>query len=385
MLPGEAAAKVRGQCYVCHTMHNSQDAGPMVLETIEGIFGGTSDCQSCHSEPLESLLRYTCIGCHSLNITAGDGKAMLGGYPVPQVFYADTDQSKELAAGNFKHLTQLFGWTFGHDVHGYQSEGVFGDLEFFLQDPPGYAEDMDPSTDKYNSWPYGLAADQQPLCAGTYGCHGNREEASQRAAMHGTHHADDSVLLLGDANFDQASQGLSPGTSYRFLSGVKGGEDSDWEYTQASDDHNEYYGKNLGRTGVTSQTSVETMSEFCASCHGVFHMSGTTDGTGISPTETSPWIRHPTDIAIPNTAPYNAYLTIELTARVARTDLDVLGGASNQTLIGGGSPNAIVFCLSCHKAHASNYPDILRYSYDSITTGGSSSSSKFCFACHTSS
>jgi hypothetical protein len=382
MLSGEAAAKVKGQCYFCHTMHNSQDAGTMVVGTIEGVFGGTSDCQGCHAEPLEGLVRYTCIGCHAMNATSGDGIATLGGYNIPQVFYADKDGTKELAAGNFKHSAELFGNYNGHDVHGFFSEGIFGDFEL-VGIPPGYSEDMDPSSVKYNSWPYGFSLDPVVFCAGAYGCHGNRNIESQTIAMAGTHHADDSVLQLDDPNFDQGSQGLSPGTSYRYLSGVKGGEDSDWEYTQASDDHNEYYGENLGRTGVTSQTSVETMSEFCASCHGLFHMSGTTDGTGISPTESSPWIRHPTDVAIPDAAPYNTYVTYALTARVARTDLDVLGGASAETLISGGSPNAIVFCLTCHKAHATNQPDILRYTYDDITTGGSSSSSKFCFACHT--
>ena len=359
-------------------MHNSQNAGRMIQETIEGVFGGTSDCQGCHSEPLDTLLTYTCIGCHAQNISAGDGIASLGGYPVPQVFYADTDQSKELAAGNFKHLTELFGWYNGHDVHGFQGEGILGDVEFAFLDPPGYSEAMDPSTNKYNSWPY-FAADQQPLCAGTYGCHGNRNIDNQTQAMFGTHHADDSMLQLDGSSLDEASQGLSPGTSYRYLSGVKGGEDSDWEYTKASDDHNEYFGAVVsGRSGSTSQSSVETMSEFCASCHGNFHMSGTSGGTGISPTDASPWIRHPTDVLIPNTAPYNNYNTYELTARVARTTGDLPLSASSNPDIG----NSVVFCLSCHNAHASNQPDILRWSYDTMVTGGSTSSNKFCFACH---
>jgi predicted CXXCH cytochrome family protein len=378
MLSGQAEARVSGQCYYCHTMHNSQDGGRMVLETIEGSGTANSDCQGCHSEPLDTLLTYTCIGCHAQNASSGDGLATMGGFPVPQVFYADTTQSKELAAGNFKHLTVLFGWLNGHDVHGFQSEGIFGDIEFAFLDPPGYSPDMDPSTNKYNSWPYGFAADQQPLCAGTYGCHGNRNEDSQTRAMFGTHHADDSMLQLDGSSLNQASQGFSPGTSYRYLSGVKGGEDDDWEFTQASDDHNEYFGAVVsGRSGNTSQSSVETMSEFCASCHGIFHMSGTGGGTGISSTDASPWIRHPTDVMIPNTSPYSNYNTYELTARVARTTLPL--SPSSDPEIGS---NSIVFCLSCHKAHASNQPDILRWSYDAMVTGGSSGSNKLCFACH---
>jgi predicted CXXCH cytochrome family protein len=373
----QAEAKVQGQCYFCHTMHNSQDGIRMVQDPISGGIGAGSDCTGCHNEPRENLVTFTCIGCHAQNASAGDGIATLGGYNVPQVLYADTNEATELSAGNFAHIANN-DWTYGHNVHGFQSNGIDPDVEFaFGTPPPGYTEAMDPSSVKYTSWSY-FAAEQQPFCAGTYGCHGNREIESQTLAMVGSHHADDSILQLDGSSLNQANQGLTVGTSYRFLSGVKGGEDADWEYTQGSADHNEYFGATVsGRSGATSQSSVETMSEFCASCHGNFHMSGTSGGTGISPADSSPWIRHPTDVMIPNIVPYNSYVTYELTARVARTTLPLSASSSPQI-----GSNSIVFCLSCHKAHASRQPDMLRYSYDQMTTGGSSSSSKFCFACH---
>jgi predicted CXXCH cytochrome family protein len=379
LFSGQAETKVQGQCYFCHTMHNSQDGARMVQDNVGGAAGGDSECQGCHQEPRESLLMYTCIGCHALNASSGDGLATLAGYNVPQVYYADKDESKELASGNFIHIVDgfPFGWTFGHNVHGFNTilpDNVFG----FLGDPPGYTEDMDPSTNKYNSFFNFAMFEQQVFCAGTFGCHGNRHEDSQTKAMHGTHHADDSILQLDGSSLNQASQGLSVGTSYRYLSGVKGGEDADWEYTKGDSDHNEYFGAVVsGRSGQTSQTEVETMSEFCASCHGNFHMSGTSGGTGISPDDQSPWIRHPTDVMIPNSAPYSSYTTYELTARVARTTLPL--SASSDPQIG---TNSVVFCLSCHKAHASRQPDMLRYSYSAMLTGGSSGSNKLCFACH---
>jgi predicted CXXCH cytochrome family protein len=348
----------------------------MVIDSqIEGGVATDTDCQGCHSEPRENLLTYSCIGCHAINASAGDGKAFLGGYPVPQVYYADTTETKELAAGNFIHIVNN-DWTYGHNVHGFQPVGIDADVDSIL--PPGYDSQMDPSTNKYDSWPYGGSlSPQQPLCAGTYGCHGNRNEDSQTMAMIGSHHSDDSMLQFG--SIDDSTQGGSPGTSFRFLSGVKGGEDDDWEYSAASNDHNEYFGADVGaRSGQTSQSSVETMSEFCASCHGIFHMTGLSDGRGISPTNASPWIRHPSDFMIPSSTPYSNYVTYELTARVARTTLP--DPASSDTQIGS---NSIVFCLSCHKAHASRQPDMLRYSYSAMTTGGSSSSNKLCFACHT--
>lgn len=379
LFSGQAEAKVKGQCYFCHTMHNSQDGAGMVIDTMAGGIATDSDCQGCHEEPRENLLTYTCIGCHAINASAGDGIATLGGYNVPQVYYADTTENTELAAGNFKHIVDN-DWTYGHNVHGFQPIGLDPDVEFAGIDPPGYTQDMDPSTNKFNSWPYGGTLPQMPLCAGTYGCHGNRHEDSQTVAMIGSHHSDDTALQFG--TLVEADQGGTPGTSYRFLSGVKGAEDDDWEYSQASDDHNEYYGADVGpRRGDTSQASVETMSELCASCHGIFHMTGLSDGRGISSTDSSPWIRHPSDFVIPNSAPYSSYLTYELTARVARQagDLEALANPSSDPDIG----NSVVFCLSCHKAHASRQPDMLRYTYSAMSTGGSSSSNKLCFACHT--
>ena len=375
LFSGQAEAKVAGYCSACHTMHNSQNGRTMVVDSqIQGNVATDTDCQGCHSEPRENLLTYSCIGCHAINASGGDGLADLAGIvdSVPQVYYADTTESKELAGGNFVHIANN-DWTYGHNVHGFQPVGIDADVDSII--PPGWDDQMDPSTDKYDSWPYSAAlSPQQPLCAGTYGCHGNRNETSQTMAMIGSHHSDDSALRFG--SIVEGDQGGTPGTSFRFLSGVKGGEDADWEYTQGSADHNEYFGADVA-SGVTSQSSVETMSEFCASCHGVFHMTGLSDGRGTSPTDSSPWIRHPSDFIIPNIAPYSGYLTYELTARVARQA--VPNAASSDPGIG----SSVVFCLSCHKAHASRQPDMLRYTYDAMTTGSSSSSNKLCFACHT--
>lgn len=346
----------------------------MVLDTTGSSGVTNSDCTGCHNEPRENLLRYNCIGCHSINAGSGNGLADLNGYDVPQVYFAG---GNDMAAGNFKHITDN-DYQRGHNVHGYG--GGIIDPDDWVLTPPGYTSGMDPSSVGYTSWPY-FTMLQQPLCAGAYGCHGNRNVESQTQAMVGSHHTDDTILQLGDPGFTLTGQGVSVGLSYRYLSGVKGGEDEDWEFTVASDDHNEHYGADVGpRLGSSSQTSVETMSQFCASCHGSFHMAGAVgDDEGISPSGASPWIRHPTDVMIPNIAPYDSYLTFELTARVARTDLPDGQFESADTQIGS---NSIVYCLSCHKAHASEHQDILRYTYDEMVTGGSGGSNKLCFACH---
>jgi len=354
-------------------MHNSQDGAGMVQDTTGSTSISTDDCSGCHNEPRENLLTYSCIGCHSINAAGGGGRYDLGTNDyVPQVYFAG---GPDMAAGNFKHITDN-GYQSGHNVHGYGG-GVI-DPDDWVLTPPGYTAGMDPSVIKYTSWPYSSYL-QQPLCAGVYGCHGNRNVESQTQAMLGAHHADDSSLQLG-AGFTTTGQGTTIGTSFRFLSGVIGGEDPDWEFTVDSNDHNEHFGAIVdGRDGDTTQTSVTTMSEFCASCHGNFHMSGVGGDQGISPTDSSPWIRHPTDVMIPPDPPYTDYLTFELTGRVARVSIPNDSTASSDPQIG---TNSIVYCLSCHKAHASDHQDSLRYTYSEMVTGAASGSNKLCFACH---
>jgi len=229
------------------------------------------------------------------------------------------------------------------------------------------------------------------FCAGTYGCHGNRHEQSQSMATQGSHHADDSMLKFG-STFNSSLQGGTSGTSYRFISGVHGGEDSDWEYTVAHDDHNEYMGGVLAnRTSQTDDGSINTMSEACAGCHGNFHMMGGAAGTGLTNNglaTPSPWIRHPSDVLIPDEAPYNLYNTYDYTAVVARDALPNSSFSPASAATGYGAlvdnpGDPIVFCLSCHRAHASDQLDSLRFSYDDMTTGTSGGIAVGgCFACH---
>jgi hypothetical protein len=247
--------------------------------------------------------------------------------------------------------------------------------------PPGYVEQMDPSSVKFNTWPSG-GVPKQIFCAGAYGCHGNRNEKSQTKSMQGSHHADDSVLQFG--SIVQASQGLTLGTSYRFLSGVKGGEASDWEWDISTVNHNEYFGKELvdNPRPALPVTGVESMSEFCASCHGNFHQynPGVADA-GISATAgaaMSPWIRHPTDIELPNSGEYSSYISYDVYAPVARTTIPSAASPDGRV-----PAKPIVFCLSCHRGHASRYWDSLKFSYGQMTTGNSGAGAGTgCFACH---
>ena len=383
----ESEAKVRGMCANCHTMHNSQDGVSMVITSIPTAGGGDLDCTGCHSEPRENLLRLDCIGCHAMDLN-GTALPEWGGigsdYYVPQVYYNEV-AGKSLAAGNFYYVS--IDDAHGHNIHGFYPLIQEDFVQLDVNVPPGYVEAMDPSSVKYNTWDSN-SVPEQILCAGAFGCHGNRNEKSQTKSMQGSHHGDDSVLQFG--SIDQNNQGASLATSYRFLSGVLGGEASDWEWDAIPADHNEYYGKEL--TAVrTSQSSVASMSEFCASCHGNFHQyTGVVGDDGIRSSASaivnpytsaggmSPWIRHPTDLELPANGEYAGYVSYNLTAPIARTSIPASASSDPRS-----DGKAIVFCLSCHRGHASRYWDSLRFSYGEMTTGNAGQGSgEGCFACH---
>ncbi|CAD7773786.1 hypothetical protein DMNBHIDG_00815 [Candidatus Methanoperedenaceae archaeon GB37] len=104
------------------------------------------------------------------------------------------------------------------------------------------------------------------------------------AAIAGAHHGDDSCLKPGSV--DQSAQGADITTSYRWLGGIEGIEDPDWEWTatDGTTDHNQYKGVN----GNSSYGDKTTISYLCAQCHGYFH------------SDIGSWTRHPTDIVLPS-------------------------------------------------------------------------------------
>ena len=375
-LSEDAQAKVRGQCVNCHTMHNSQDGAGMVsVRGAEFAAQGTGDCAGCHNEPRDNLLTLSCVSCHAQDLTPGVSLPQFDGYDVPQVVYQTTDS---LAAGNFYYVFASVGGDFyGHNVHGFGAEIDRDFNQGPLSMPPGYVSAMNyaAGTADYSNW----FADSFPgevMCAGTYGCHGNRNIKSQTAAIQGSHHANDSMLKEGSIVL--ASQGSTSGTSYRFLSGVQGLEHGDWEDTATSASHNEYLGADIGGRTGTSQTvgEINTMSEFCAGCHGRFHMTG---DSGLG--NPSPWIRHPSDVLMSSaSAPYNLYTSYKLSTPIARVSIDNSYPKEDTEVA---IDNAVVFCLSCHRAHASEEYDILRFSYSLMETGTTGAGAGTgCFTCH---
>ncbi len=367
-LPSLAAAKVSGPCGNCHTMHNSQDGGAMASTGAFDPSGGLPAAGDEDTTPNGALLRYGCIGCHTGDNIGGTVpfvmSAAAGGptYGVAGVGATDT-----LAGGNFYWVDS------GNDAAGHNVVGLpSANGENTLTLTPG-----DDGT-SVNATP----GPNELTCAGTTGCHGDRAVADEFGAVAGGHHGPGNAATNGYVSGSTTDMS----DAFRMLAGVEGIEDADWEYTadatQATADHNMYKGA-ARASEVTDDAS--TISSLCAQCHGAFHNGA---GEISSATFGSPWVRHPTDFdmsALATTSEYAGYTAYSLEAPVAS---GTLSGATDITAVayiggaGAANGNAIVTCISCHRAHGSPHDDLLRWSYAGMDAHAGANSTG-CFACHT--
>jgi len=318
-------AEVAGNCENCHTMHSSQGGADMA------DYGPSSGANPC-------LTRGDCIGCHAYDISGTDNVENIGGSLVPQVWHAGTD----LAAGNFKYIATGTDDNKGHSMADIDQEGTAA-----MFPPPGYETDPGITASNFS-------------CAGVYGCHGDRTVTDETSSVKGAHHADDGTI-----------DGVSTGTSYRFLKGVLGLENPTTAWQNASStDHNEYKGVNgPGTTSSTTTPANGTISGLCAECHGYYHGTGAAETGGTA----SPWLRHPIDISLPSSGEYTNYTTYSVVAPVARVTVpETPSGTVTPT----GTDNDIVMCLSCHGAHATDYYKLMRWDNQANMDG--------CVVCHTS-
>lgn len=329
LLPRVGTAQVAGACVNCHTMHNSQ--------------GGTSMNPGATATVYRSLTKGDCVGCHT------GGPVDLTDNNIPKVNHTSAPTAGTLAGGSFGWMGTGGATT---DAKGHNVAGISINADIALGiTPPG-----------------GSPLAGRMTCAGTNGCHGSRAVADEYADISGSHHAPKLTANIAD--------GTSLAKSYRFLNTIQGIEDPTWEKDAG---HNQYYGK--ART-LASDTAPGTISSLCGQCHGAFHAAATTDptaGTGISYTANmgSPWVRHPTDFDMTAVAKdeYRGYATYRKDVPVASSSLTAV---TDVTTAG----NAIVTCISCHRAHGSDQADLLRWDYTTMNAHAGENTTG-CFACHT--
>lgn len=414
-----ASGGIVGDCSDCHTMHNSQQ-GQAVAKV--GAAGTVT------TAPIQNLLKFDCIACHANPDATGKLYTLPGGSVVPQVSQPTDDN---LAAGNFRYSTASD--RKGHNVIDLtaadgSNAGTLGSPEYGA--PPGNAHadhhGLDGGVFSVNT------AFDAFTCAGARGCHGTRSqvlsgstgdwdnnaatantyEGVRRtgiAAISGAHHNSfDGAKTSDGYTAPTVSDGAMIAAGYRFIPGLKGyGNTVDRWQNVDSTDHNEYYGVSNGEPvgaaagcevchiedtasgGISARATIKSvlkvpnnsMSGFCATCHGVFHSNGAENGTSGA------FLRHPSDWVIPNSGEYAAYTTYDITAPVARPSVYT---AASSTVTPG---TDMVMCLSCHEAHATQYDYMLRFNYTYDGTGtmqagtyaniGAATAEGGCLACHT--
>jgi len=271
-----------------------------------------------------------------------------------------------LAGGTFYYMKADEGTQAG-DAKGHNVLGISSAADSQLANtPPGYDATLGASLGLPSTW-----GTNRLRCAGAYGCHGDHSESDQATAISGGHHGDDAVI-----------DGTSIAKSYRFLKGIVGKEwntagatGGKWEYKPSATQHNQYKGED--RTS-DAYSGTNTISYLCAECHGFFHSAN--NGGGITDGTWGNWVRHPTDYDMGNTAvgseyrSYNTDGTYSVVAPVASVDVSTV--VSSVTF----SDDTIVTCISCHRAHGSDYYKLMRWDYKNTTL---STALYGCNVCHT--
>jgi len=349
VLPDFCQAAVKGICSACHTMHNSEQ-GSAVTFTLD-----SEGKKVTRTEPFAKLLKTDCLGCHS---DAGANTIVnIGASAVPVVFNLieptyppNGAATSTLAGGNFHWLIKS-GDAYGHNVYGIAGE----DSRFLVTQAPGGVER---TGDCANC--HGTLANAQSGCEG---CHATY------------HHAGDNANVVADRKVGwyrflgsvmQRDQQLGPPPE-----GVVGIEAPDWEQNPLSDQHNTYQGTSGPYTSFLESGSI---NQKCVGCHGRFHSDTVADST---------WIRHPGEVAIPDSGEFTGFTTYSPLVPVARPDIS--SADAGFSVINRGSD--LVSCISCHRAHGSPYPAMLRWGYrdwPGIDSHTQQSALNGCAVCHTS-
>lgn len=320
------AAAITGPCSGCHTMHNSQNGS---TEQLDG---------SANAQP--HLLKGSCLVCHGITGTPASG--------APNVFGAAVNT--ELAGGTFNDAAAVANvQTKRHDV---------SDIVNFA----AYYPSLDTNFTDSNTTPGMGSAGRTTTtptnltCAGTTGCHGDPGLAGSDNAIKGSHHGSPAVV------------------GYRFLrtqaGGVITGKGSvDWELATTLGD---------GNHNVYSSATGVGISALCADCHGGFHGSIETDsdvGDNVN------WIRHPVETVVSGVTGY-----VEASFSITNWSSSPVGYETISNLYSTATTNMVkasaeVICVSCHRAHGSEYADILRFNYGAQVAGGGSVTTG-CLNCH---
>ncbi|MFH0811049.1 MAG: cytochrome c3 family protein [Pseudomonadota bacterium] len=366
-LPAGAAVEST-LCHGCHTIHNSENGVEVYNNPFDPLDVG----------PVVHLLRSTCLGCHS---NTKDG-TLIDSYGAPIVYNTKSpgpDGGVGLAGGNFYWVAK---------DSPFVPPGADGaDAILKARDTRGHnVFGISGHDSRCTSAPGGGPTSFRPSCT-------TKDEKSNSFSCHQTLAAQTKFETVDDNNLLGQTVGGCRGChiathhhskknaalQYRFLQGHHGDQSyvdglgaDDWEKTPTKDNHNEYTGtvvtySDVSESGGFILGELKTISAFCCGCHGNLHQGAGDMADGF-------WERHPADVVLPadkkdfaNYQGANGLLIYDPLVPVARPDLGKFLDTcpeSDRVAPSAVRPGTdIVMCLSCHRAHGSPNPLMLRWPY----------------------
>lgn len=358
------------ECDGCHTMHNSLDDAAM--STLSGLTqfhagpyllqGSTQSeaCLNCHENPVVSSYHISTPAANMSSglVSAGAGTAPLMRTPGGDFGWLRTDYAfLERGTPNTN-----YGKHRGHSINapgfGYQPEaaGTFSPGGSYPADKLACSSCHNPHSD-YRITSTGMAQRTNTVAglpiytSGSYG-----------ATPSGTWGAVGVYRFLGGSGYAPKSVGSSVAFTQNPPVAV------------APSSYN--------RTEATTQTRVAYgvgMAEWCSNCHGSMLQSGFTSGMAglVHPAGNAAYL---TLDAAGIATNYNLYKkTGDLSGTSANSYLSLVpfeegtsvlttlaahAKINNSALGGPNTGNETVMCLSCHRAHASGFQNMLRYAHE---------------------
>jgi nitrate/TMAO reductase-like tetraheme cytochrome c subunit len=341
-------------CNLCHTMHYSQD-------------GGVPTNGSNGPNPyllLKDNKTDLCLICHATNASGENYLVTATNELAPAVFDAPQDSP----GGDYDNVNAVGGalggsMTKGHNPYGYPSSGgpvIEPDTTLADTGVP-----VPPGADGEEMWEWSCLSCHRPHkdtgladsdVRATYDYRLLRKHLKGPHATPGTY--TDVSTALDDAGMLTATLTTAPAG----LANVD---------AETATNHNVYY---VSVTGGTKGLGL-----WCGGCHSNpdstgdpgtgFHGGAKSDSDVGDVTETY-WIRHPTATVLPDPATgsindnygntYIPTLPLETADGTAGT------GANWDTT---DSADEQVFCMSCHRAHATEYGDAVRWDSNAANPG----------------
>lgn len=330
------------ECSGCHSMHAPKTGGTFLLVGTDQ----SSTCLTCHEQAGLATPSSYHISTASADLGAG----------VPP--------KQRTPGGDFGWLKKSYSFTVrgtttpeAGQTHGHN----------IVATDNGYVADTDNTTA-----PGGGTTSFSSLNLGCQSCHDPHSQVrrlSDGSYVRGGTRGSATAPIIASGSYDNSAvpaAGQAVG-AYRLLRGLndtsQGVTFTGVAIAVAPSTYNQTEATNQVRVAYGA-TGINTWGNWCATCHQGMHSSGN--------------VVHPVDESLGSTiaANYNAYVksgdltglaTASFTSLVPFAentgDLTVLAGhaKNNNSQLGGPGSTDKVMCLSCHRAHATGWPEMLRW------------------------